>query len=70
MRESEEELLKAVLTLLMSIPLSLLINFPVMWLWNWIVPTIFHLPSLTYWQMYGLTILVSLFTSYFRRREK
>lgn len=70
MRESEEELLKAVLTLLLAIPLSLLINFPVMWLWNWLMPTIFHLPSLTYWQMYGLTILVSLFTSYFRRREK
>ena len=70
MRESEEESLKAVLTLLMAIPLSLLINFPVMWLWNWLMPTIFHLPSLTYWQMYGLTILVSLFTSYFRRREK
>lgn len=70
MRESEEELLKAVLTLLMAIPLSLLINFPVMWLWNWLMPTIFHLPSLTFWQMYGLTILVSLFTSYFRRRGK
>lgn len=70
MRESEEELLKAVLTLLLAIPLSLLINFPVMWLWNWLMPTIFHLPSLTYWQMYGLTILVSLFTSYFRRRGK
>lgn len=68
MRESEEELLKAVLTLLLAIPLSLLINFPVMWLWNWLMPTIFHLPSLTYWQMYGLTILVSLFTSYFRRK--
>lgn len=70
MRESEEKLLKAVLTLFLAIPLSLLINFPVMWLWNWLMPTIFHLPSLTYWQMYGLTILVSLFTSYFRRREK
>ena len=70
MRESEEELLKAVVTLLLAIPLSLLINFPVMWLWNWLMPTIFHLPSLTFWQMYGLTILVSLFTSYFRRREK
>ena len=70
MRESEEESLKALLTLLLAIPLSLLINFPVMWLWNWLMPTIFHLPSLTYWQMYGLTILVSLFTSYFRRREK
>ena len=70
MRESEEELLKAVLTLLMAILLSLLINFPVMWLWNWLMPTIFHLPSLTYWQIYGLAILVSLFTSYFRRKGK
>ena len=69
MRESEEESLKAVLTLLLAISLSLLINFPVMWLWNWLMPMIFHLPTLTYWQIYGLTILVSLFTSSFRRRK-
>ena len=69
MRESEEELLKAVLTLLLAIPLSLLINFPVMWLWNWLMPTIFHLPSLTYWQMYGLTVLISLLASCFRGRK-
>ena len=68
MRESEEESLKAVLTLLLAISLSLLINFPVMWLWNWLMPTIFYLPSLTYWQMYGLTVLISLLASCFRRR--
>ena len=70
MRESEEELLKAVLTLLLAIPLSLLVNFPVMWLWNWLMPYLFHLPTLTYWQMYGLTVLISLLASCFRKRGK
>lgn len=70
MRESEEESLKAVLTLLMATPLSLLINFPVMWLWNWLMPYLFHLPALTYWQMYGLTVLISLLASCFRKRGK
>ena len=70
MRESEEESLKAVLTLLLGIALSLLINFPAMWLWNWLMPYLFHLPALTYWQMFGLTVLISLLASCFRGRGK
>jgi hypothetical protein len=28
-----------------------------MWLWNWLMPLIFGLPTLTYWQAVGLFIL-------------
>jgi hypothetical protein len=29
----------------------------VMWLWNWLMPEIFHLGIITYWQAVGLAIL-------------
>jgi hypothetical protein len=29
----------------------------VMWLWNWLMPLIFHLGIITYWQAVGLAIL-------------
>jgi hypothetical protein len=28
-----------------------------MWLWNWLMPVIFHLGVITYWQAVGLAIL-------------
>ena len=37
--------------------LALFFGFVVMWLWNWLMPTIFGLPTLTYWQAWGLVIL-------------
>lgn len=40
--------------------LGLLIAFPVMWLWNWIVPDIFSLHTITYWQAYGLYLLCAI----------
>jgi hypothetical protein len=32
----------------------------VMWLWNWLMPVIFHLGIITYWQAVGLAILSRL----------
>ncbi len=29
----------------------------VMWLWNWLMPELFHLGIITYWQAVGLAIL-------------
>lgn len=29
----------------------------VMWLWNWLMPAIFALPELTFWQAVGLLVL-------------
>jgi len=37
--------------------LALFFGFVVMWLWNWLMPTIFGLPTLTYWQAWGIVIL-------------
>ena len=32
----------------------------VMWLWNWLMPVLFHLGVITYWQAVGLAILSRL----------
>lgn len=50
---------------LVFIPLFLiamvgLIGGLVMWLWNWLMPLIFGLPSLTFWQAVGLVVLCRL----------
>lgn len=43
----------------------------VMWLWNWLVPAIFGLPALSYWQAVGLTVLCHLlFKSHMHPRHR
>ena len=37
--------------------LAILFGFVIMWLWNWLMPDIFGLTELTYWQAVGLFIL-------------
>ena len=37
-----------------------LIPIPLLLLWNWLMPTIFGLTKITYWQSLGLLILSSI----------
>ena len=37
--------------------LAFLFGAIIMWLWNWLMPVIFHLGIITYWQAVGLAIL-------------
>jgi len=37
-----------------------LFGFIVMWLWNWLMPTIFSLPAISFWQGWGLLLLSSI----------
>ncbi len=32
-------------------------GFAAMYLWNWLMPALFHLPEITFWQTVGLMIL-------------
>ncbi|WP_103865698.1 hypothetical protein [Aquimarina sp. I32.4] len=41
--------------------LAILFGFVIMWLWNWLMPDIFGLTTLTYWQAVGLFILLKIF---------
>ncbi len=36
---------------------ALVFGFVVMWLWNWLMPDLFALKQITYWQAFGLMIL-------------
>jgi len=40
--------------------LGLALGLPVMWLWNWLMPALFHLPAVGYWQAVGLLLLCHL----------
>lgn len=40
--------------------LAILFGFVLMWLWNWLMPEIFGLTTLTYWQAVGLFILLKI----------
>ncbi len=40
--------------------LAVLFGFVIMWLWNWLMPELFGLTTLTYWQAVGLFILLKL----------
>jgi hypothetical protein len=44
----------------LAIVLIFLFAFPVMWLWNALVPQLFHGPVLGFWQTFGLLVLVRL----------
>lgn len=53
----------AILTILALVAgLSLLLAWPVMLLWNWLMPTIFGLCKLTFWQSWGVMTLAGFLT--------
>ena len=42
------------------IGLVILFGFVIMWLWNWLMPEIFGLATITYWQAVGIFILLKV----------
>ena len=45
---------------LMIVLVAALLGFPLMWLWNWLMPGIFNLPEITFWQALGLNALATI----------
>ena len=51
----------AFFTLIIGIGIrGLIMGFPTMWLWNWLMPTIFGLTKIGFWQSVGLMFLSGL----------
>ena len=48
-----------IVTIIQSAIASLITTIVTLWLWNWIMP-ILGLPELTFWQMWGLDLLIAL----------
>lgn len=46
--------------LFLTVVFSLLLAFPTMWLWNWLMPAIFGLKTLTFWESLGMTFLCGM----------
>lgn len=52
------EVVKAILGIIALIfILSVIIAFPTMLLWNWLMPVIFGLPKVTFLQAFGINLL-------------
>ena len=45
--------------------LAILFGFIIMWLWNWLMPDLFGLTTITYWQGVGIFILSKILLSGF-----
>jgi hypothetical protein len=45
------------LGLVTAVVLSLALGCAVMWLWNWLMPALFKLPRIDFWQAVGLLVL-------------
>lgn len=59
--DTMEKLGGVVLTIvLVSTVVALLLGLPVMLLWNALMPDIFGLPTISFWQAIGLNILSSI----------
>ena len=52
--------LTVALTLIVWPLFSLLIAWPFQLLWNWVMPLLFALPTITFWQAVGLLLLTSI----------
>lgn len=36
------------------------VTYPTMWLWNYYMPTMFNLPKMSFWGMFGFIVLIKL----------
>ena len=50
--------------------MGILFGFGIMWLWNWLMPAIFGLGEITYWQAIGIFILAKLIFGFNSHSEK
>jgi len=45
---------------------TVVFGFVVMWLWNWLMPSLFGLHRLSYWQAWGILVLCKILFGGFR----
>jgi hypothetical protein len=57
----KNNVLEAILLIVGLIVLAaILLALPLQLLWNWLMPTIFDLPMITFWQALGLNMLAGI----------
>jgi hypothetical protein len=45
---------------LLMLVLGALLAFPVMWIWNWMMPELFALPVINFWQAFWGTFMCNI----------
>ena len=55
-----EKLLVVLGAIMLVLIISILMAFPTMWLWNWLMPAIFGLIKINFWKALGLNILTGI----------
>lgn len=43
-----------------ALALGMLLVWPLVWMWNFVMPDVFGLPEITYWQMFWLYCLIQI----------
>jgi hypothetical protein len=57
MNDAIEGILMFIGILILSV---MLMGYPLMLLWNWLMPTLFNLPLIGFWQAVGLNLLSTI----------
>ena len=52
---------------LLALAMVVIVGFVVMILWNWLMPVLFGLPTITYWQALGLLVLSKILFGGFKK---
>lgn len=55
-----ETVVSFLIGLLLIFVVALIIAFPVMWVWNWVIPGVFGLIKINFWQAFGINLLCGL----------
>jgi hypothetical protein len=58
-----------VVGILVAALFALVFGFVLKWLWNWLMPDIFGLRQITYWQAFGLLLLAKLLFGRFSHHD-
>lgn len=53
-------LIAAAISILVVAVIALVVAFPTMMLWNWLMPELFGLKAVTFWQALGLNLLTGI----------
>lgn len=56
--------------IILGIGFAILLIFVVMWLWNWLMPDLFELTTITFWQAAGLLLLSKILFGGFCHTKK
>lgn len=58
--EGVKKIIKVIFFIILGIGIAFLVGYIVMRLWNWLMPELFGLPMVGYWQAVGILILAKI----------